>query len=161
MDGIITYSHLLQQVKQRVALAQQRAIFAANEELLRMYWDLGQMLHTAQQSEGWGKGTLVRLSEDMKNAFPEEKGFSVRNFQCMIQFYEEYNQELTMVKLITQPPVAQLKDNSGYLQNNAITQRTVAQLPEYNFTLPIKHLTWAHNVLLMQRVKDIQAYWRF
>ena len=160
MDGIITYSHLLQQVKQRVALAQQRVIFAANEELLRMYWDLGQMLHTAQQSEGWGKGTLVRLSEDMKNAYPEEKGFSVRNFQCMIQFYVEYNQELTMVKQIAQPPVAPLNDNSGYLHNNAITQPVVAQLPVYNFTLPIRHIHWTHNVILMQRVKDIQArYW--
>lgn len=114
MDGIITYSHLLQQVKQRVALAQQRTIFAANEELLRMYWDLGQMLHTAQQSKGWGKGTLVRLSEDMKNAYPEEKGFSVRNFQAMTQFFEEYNQELTMVKRITQPAVAQLHKDTEY-----------------------------------------------
>lgn len=37
--NIGNYSILLRQVKQRVALAQQRAIFAANEELLRMYWD--------------------------------------------------------------------------------------------------------------------------
>ena len=81
MSRILNYSNLLRQVKQRVVLAQQRALFAANEELLRMYWDLGQMLHTAQQEEGWGKGTLARLSADMKNEYPEEKGFSVRNFQ--------------------------------------------------------------------------------
>lgn len=137
---VLNYSALLRQMKQRVAVAQQRAIFAANEELLRMYWDLGQMLDAAQQSEGWGKGTLVRISEDMKNEYPEVKGFSVRNFQCMMQFFKEYNQELTMVKAIAQPPVA--------------------QLPEHNFTLPIRHLHWTHNVILMQRVKDIKArYW--
>ena len=39
-NSILNYSTLLRQVKQRVALAQQRAIYAANEELLRMYWDL-------------------------------------------------------------------------------------------------------------------------
>ena len=109
-NNIGNYSFLLRQVKQRVALAQQRAIFAANEELLRMYWDLGQLLYKAQHADGWGKGTLARLSADMKNEYPEEKGFSVRNFQCMIQFYEEYNQELTMVKSITQPPVAKIGD---------------------------------------------------
>ena len=38
------YSQLLRQVKQRVSQAQQRAIYAANEELLRMYWDIGEML---------------------------------------------------------------------------------------------------------------------
>ena len=33
-------------------------------------------------------------------------------------------------------------------------------MPEYNFTLPIIHLSWTHNIILIQRVKDIQArYW--
>ena len=166
-NNIFNYSTLLRQVKSRVALAQQRAIYAANEELLRMYWDLGQMLHAAQQAEGWGKGTLVRLSQDMKNEYPREKGFSVRNLQFMMQFYQEYNQELTMVKTgspsITKLPVSQLQENpepSSNLHKITITQPPVAQLPEYNFTLPIKHIHWTHNVILMQRVKDIKArYW--
>ena len=167
IQKIQDYSVLLRQVKRRVALAQQHAIYAANEELLRMYWDLGQMLHAAQQSEGWGKGTLVRLSHDLKNEFPKQKGFSVRNLQCMMQFFQEYNQELTMVRrnasAIVQQPVAQLEENAISVhttQKSTIAQRPVAQLPEYNFSLPIKHLSWAHNVVLMQRVKDIKArYW--
>ena len=80
---------------------------------------------------------------------------AMRNCQCMIQFYEEYNQELTLPKSgtpIAQLPVAQLGE--------AKTQPTVAQLPEYNFTLPVIHLSWTHNIILIQRVKDIQArYW--
>ena len=74
---------------------------------------------------GWGNGALKRLSEDMHNYYPEIKGFSVRNCQCMIQFYEEYNQELTLPKSgtpIAQLPVAQLGE--------AKTQPAVAQLPE-------------------------------
>lgn len=165
---ILNYTTLLNQIRQRVALAQQKAIYAANEELLRMYWDLGRMLHNAQQAEGWGKGTLVRLSQDMKNEYPEEKGFSVRNFQFMIQFFEEYNQELTMVKAITQPPVAQLEDTLSITKptvsqlqvTGQIAKPAVAQLPEYNFLLPVRHIHWTHNVILMQRVKDIRArYW--
>ena len=159
-NSTTNYPALLRQMKQRVALAQQRAIYAANEELLRMYWDLGQLLCQAKNADGWGKGTLSRLSEDMKNEYPEEKGFSVRNFQCMMQFFEEYNQELTMVRAITQPTVSQLQDNTRELHNNTIAQPAVAQLPEYNFSLPVKHLSWTHNVILMQRVKDIKArYW--
>lgn len=151
---ILSYNALLNQVRQRVVLAQQKAIYAANEELLRMYWDLGQLLHNAQQAEGWGKGTLVRLSQDMKNEYPKEKGFSVRNFQFMIQFFEEYNQELTMVKTIAQPTVSQLQFTGQ------ITKPAVSQLPEYNFSLPVRHIHWTHNVILMQRVKDVRArYW--
>ena len=36
----------------------------------------------------------------------------------------------------------------------------VAQLGQYNFALPIKHLSWAHNLILLQQVKDLRArYW--
>lgn len=151
---VLDYSSLLRMMKQRVLLAQQRAIYAANEELLHMYWDMGQMLHAAKTAEGWGSGTLVRLSEDMKNLYPREKGFSVRNFQFMIQFYEEYNQELTGVKEFTKPIVSQLK------VSKPIAKPAVAKLPECNFVLPVKHHPWTHNVILMQRVKDIHArYW--
>ncbi len=176
-NEIQQYSTLLKQVKQRVLYAQQRAIYAANEELLRMYWDLGKMLSESQQRDGWGKGTLELLSKDLKNEYPKEKGFSVRNLRCMIEFYKEYNQELTMPKTILQPAVAKLDNTTSIVQpavaqldknteiendsyKNTITKLAVSQLPAYNFTLPIKHIHWTHNVILMQRVKDIKArYW--
>ena len=149
------YLHLLAQVKQRVRLAQQRAIYSANDEMLRMFWDVGHLLSDAQKQIGWGNGALKRLSEDMRHDYPEIKGFSVRNCQCMIQFYNEYNQELTLPKdasPITQSPIAQLERTN--------TQSSIAQLPKYNFTLPVLHLPWGHNIILIQRVKDVKArYW--
>ncbi len=41
-----------------------------------------------------------------------------------------------------------------------ITQSVIAPLERYNFVLPVKHLGWTHNLILMQQVKDIRArYW--
>lgn len=158
-DSFRNYAALLRQIKQRVLLAQQRAIYAANEEMLRMYWDIGKILQQSQQTDGWGKKTLQRLSVDLKNDYPEIKGFSMRNMQCMIQFFGEYNQELTMVKgaipAITQSVIAQFEKSA-----KTITQSVIAQLEGYNFVLPVKHLGWTHNLILMQQVKDIRArYW--
>ena len=117
-DNFRGYTTLLRRIKQRVLIAQQRAIYAVNEEMLRMYWDVGEMLQQSQDADGWGKKTLQRLAVDLKNDYSEIKGFSVRNMQCMIQFFNEYNQELTMVKGAATP----------------ITQSVIAQLGEYNFT---------------------------
>ena len=134
--NIKDYADLLKKVRQRIYLAQQRAILSANEEMLRMYWDIGNMLYSRQEEAGWGTKFLERLSNDLKNEFPDVKGFSVRNCQFMIQFYKEYNQELTF------------------------TKRAVSQLNTQKHILPITHISWAHNVVLMQRVKDIDArYW--
>lgn len=78
-------SALLLKIKQRVLTAQQRAIYAANEEMLRMYWDIGGMLQQSQDADGWGKKTLQRLAVDLKNDYSEIKGFTVRNMQYMVQ----------------------------------------------------------------------------
>ena len=91
-----------------------------------------------------GQKTLQRLSVDLKNDYSEIQGFTVRNMQYMVQFFNEYNQELTMVKSA----------------KSSITKPVVSQLGEYNFTLPVKHLSWSHNLVLIKRVKDIRArYW--
>ncbi len=135
------YAAVIRQIKQRISLAQQRAIFSANEELLRMNWDIGKILQKSQFADGWGKKTLQRMSADLMVSYSKMRGFSVRNLQCMMQFYNEYNQELTRPK-------------------TSIAQSAIAQLNEHNFDLPVKHLPWTHNILLIQKVKDLRArYW--
>ena len=90
----------------------------------------------SQETDGWGKKTLQRLAADLKNEYPERKGFSVRNMQCMMQFYNEYNKELNMAKV----------------RNIPITQSMIAQLGNAPIELPIKHLSWSHNIILIQKV---------
>lgn len=158
-DNFRGYAVLLSKIKHRVLIAQQRAIYAANEEMLRMYWDVGEMLQQSQDADGWGKKTLQRLAVDLKNDYTDIKGFSVRNMQYMMQFFNEYNQELTMVKVATAPITKSL---ISQLENNpeSITKSLVSQIGEYNFTLPVKHLDWTHNLVLIKQVKNIRArYW--
>jgi hypothetical protein len=65
----------------------------------------------------------------------------------------------TSLSTITQPPVAQLNNDAG-TNEHAIMQPPVARLSEYNFELPIKRLPWTHNIILIEKVKDIHArYW--
>ena len=58
MGNFQGYPSLLRQIKHRVSFAQQKAMYAANEELLRMNWDIGKMLTKSQETDGWGKKTL-------------------------------------------------------------------------------------------------------
>ena len=120
--------------KAKLLLAQKRRF--VNEEMLSMYWDIGKLLSESQKQIGWGNNALEKLANDLKNDYPEMKGFSVRNCQFMIQFYNEYNQQLTNKNKAV-----------SYLNNNEIV-------------LPVSKLGWSHNITLMQRTKDIKArYW--
>lgn len=52
----IHYPALLAEIRQRIQSAQTRAMLGANAELIRLYWEIGQMLDARQKSEGWGRG---------------------------------------------------------------------------------------------------------
>ncbi len=92
-----------------------------------------------KQNQRWvGQKTLQRLANDLKNEYTDIKGFSIRNMQCMMQFYNEYNKELTMCKMstsaIAQLSVARLSQEIN-VDVQPITQPSVAQLTNSNYKL--------------------------
>ena len=88
---LVQYTDLLGLIKQRIRRGQTRAVFAANAEMISMYWDIGRLLHERQQKEGWGAAVIPRLSRDVRNEMSEVKGFSERNIKRMLAFYREYS----------------------------------------------------------------------
>ena len=44
LTALTDYAALLQDVKSRIRHAQTRAVFAANAELIRLYWDIGRII---------------------------------------------------------------------------------------------------------------------
>lgn len=132
------YAGLLADIKQRVRHAQTRAVLAVNAELIRLYWEIGAMIDSRQQKEGWGAGVIPRLAHDLHNELPEEKGFSERNIKQMLAFSREYP-HLEKV----QQPVAQIEGSPK-------VQQLVALFPgELILSVP-----WGHHGVLMAKVKD-------
>ncbi len=77
------YAELLEALKERVRTSQVRAARAANTELLRLYHSIGQDILDRQHSAGWGAKVIDRLAADLRAAFPDQRGFSVRNLHYM------------------------------------------------------------------------------
>jgi predicted nuclease of restriction endonuclease-like (RecB) superfamily len=80
------YDAFLTAIKDRVRVARQRALAAANEELLRGYWEIGHEILRRQEQEGWGAKVIDRLATDLRTAFPGSRGFSSRSLKYMRQF---------------------------------------------------------------------------
>ncbi len=131
------YPVLLASIKQRIRQGQTRAMLAVNAELIRLYWEIGQMLDARQQIEGWGAAVIPRLARDIRNELPEVKGFSERNIKRMLAFFREY-------RALVPQAVAQAAGE--------VPQPVALFLPELLFALP-----WGHHLMLMERVKDVAA----
>jgi predicted nuclease of restriction endonuclease-like (RecB) superfamily len=84
------YQTFLQNIKTQVQQSQLKAVMAVNKELILLYWHIGKEILKRQETEGWGTGVIERLSNDLHAAFPQMRGFSVRNLKYMRAFAETY-----------------------------------------------------------------------
>ncbi|QEY19061.1 DUF1016 domain-containing protein [Cellvibrio sp. KY-GH-1] len=82
------YSDWLKQLKADIASAQYRAGLAVNVELVRLYGRIGRDILQRQQTRGWGAKVIDHLAGDLKEAFPDMKGWSTSNLKYMRYFAE-------------------------------------------------------------------------
>jgi predicted nuclease of restriction endonuclease-like (RecB) superfamily len=142
------YGEVLHSLKQKIRQARLRATIAVNNELLKIYWEIGSTILLHQKNEGWGTKVIDRLAADLKLEFSGMKGLSLRNIKYMRAFAEAYPGFV-----IVQPLAAQLqkdKTKNRLLQNpslktvqSTIVQPLVAQLP------------WTHHTIIIDKVKEV------
>jgi predicted nuclease of restriction endonuclease-like (RecB) superfamily len=97
------YKIWISELKLKIRSTQIKASIAVNATLIQFYWELGKMIVEKQTQTSWGGKLLEQISSDLKNEFPDMKGFSVRNLKYCRLFYNFYKDFL-----IGQQPVDQL-----------------------------------------------------
>lgn len=98
------YGELLSGLKERVRSAQVRAAVAANAELVRLYWAIGRDISSRMAQAGWGAKVIDRLADDLRQAFPDIKGFSPRNLRYMRAFADAYPGESILQEVLAKIP---------------------------------------------------------
>lgn len=84
------YGQWLADIKNRVLAARRRAALAVNAGLVSLYWHIERDILQRQAAQGWGSKVIDRLGRDLREAFPEMKGFSRANLLYMRAFTEAW-----------------------------------------------------------------------
>ena len=98
------YPEFLQELKERISLAQVKAALAVNRELVLLYWSIGHDLSKRFASESWGTKINERIAKDIQAAFPGVEGFSPRNLRYMRAFAEAWPEEAILQQLVAKLP---------------------------------------------------------
>lgn len=98
------YLELLNGLKSRIRSAQIKAALAVNQEMIVLYWQIGREILIQQQREGWGSKVIDRLAKDLKQEFPEVKGFSRSNLMYMRAFANTWPDEEIVQRCAGQIP---------------------------------------------------------
>ena len=143
----LDYSNTLEEIKTRVRAAQYEALKAVNRELIALYWDIGRIIVTRQENQGWGRSVVERLAADLQQEFPGITGFSARNIWYMRGFYLCYHANEKL-----QPLVAEI----GWTHNLIILDKCEDDLQREFYLRMTRKFGWTKNVLAL-RIED-QTY---
>ena len=88
-------------VKQKIKHAQHKATLSVNKELIILYHGIGRLINA---HKSWGNKFIENLATDIKLAFPEVKGYSVRNLKYMAKFAATYEDEEFVQQAVAQIP---------------------------------------------------------
>lgn len=82
--------------------AKKNAYRKVNEELINMYWCVGQFISEEAKAASYGDSFIDELSKYIQDTFPGIKGFNRRGLYRMKQFYETYANYEKVSPLVTQ-----------------------------------------------------------
>lgn len=76
----------------------------ANQSLIDLYWNIGQIISKHVSSTQWGKSIVSELAKFIVQQDPGIKGFSDKNLWRMKQFYETYQDDKKLATLWREIP---------------------------------------------------------
>ena len=138
------YQQWLKNLKTRIQSAQQRAVLAVNQELITLYWHIGSEILQRQQQQGWGSKVIDQLAKDLRQAFPDMKGFSRSNLLYMRSFAE------TWPDFEQNPIVQQAVGQIPWGHNLVLLSKVKEQQQRLVYAQSAQQYGWSRNVLVHQ-----------
>lgn len=91
-----------------ITRSRNNAIRKVNEELIDLYWNIGEYISRKVELSEWGQSVVKELAQYIQANEPEIKGFSDKNLWRMKQFYETYKEFPKISTLLreTNPEIA-------------------------------------------------------
>jgi predicted nuclease of restriction endonuclease-like (RecB) superfamily len=91
------YSVWINELKSKIHAARTKVALTINSQLLELYWEIGKDITERQNQSNWGSKLIEQVADELKNEFPELKGFSRRNIYAMRQWYSFYSEKYPFV----------------------------------------------------------------
>ncbi len=154
-DGVIAeqkYVEWLADIKSRYRKSQIKAAVKVNSTLLEFYWSVGQDLVRLKAEERWGAGVVKQFAFDMRNAFPDETGFSYSNVKYMKRWYVFYYERITKSQQVVGEIRQQVVDEFRQQVGDPKGQRVVdlLEMPK-NFGF----VPWGQHIDIISKCKDL------
>lgn len=149
------YVEWLSDVKARLHQSQIKAAIRVNTAMLEFYWSIGRDLVALRAEERWGAGVVKQFALDMRQAFPNETGFSDTNVKYMKRWYSFYYENITKSQQVAgQIRGSQISHQLGDQMESVEKSHQLGdqlEMPEIFGRIP-----WRHHVEIFTKSQSIE-----
>jgi predicted nuclease of restriction endonuclease-like (RecB) superfamily len=135
--GNIKINKEFEQVAILIEEARNRAFHKVNEELVQLYFKVGDIVSSRVEAGIWGDNTVEELAAHIQVHYPGLKGFNRRGLYRMKQFFETYSAPKFLLTLATQ-----------LQKNENETIKIVTTL--------LAQLNWSSHLLIISKTKTAE-----
>lgn len=161
--GDEAYFEWLHEIKDRYQKVSSRVALQANYGALEFNWLLGRDIVQKQAETRWGAGVVNQLSLDLRDAYPDVRGFSTRNLYYMKGWYEFYMADEKRQEIVHQLG-AQLQEAENQnpiklhqLGAEVVSAGRIGSILAEGGMLPIFGVVpWKHHLLLTAKCKSVE-----
>lgn len=132
------YLSVIESIKTEISKAQYNAALQVNKELTLLYYHIGRIIN---EHKSWGNKFIDNLARDIKIAYPNSAGYSVRNLKYMAKFAAEYSDEEFVQTVSAQIP---------WSHNVAIVEKVKKVDQREWYIKKTLENGWSYNVLVHQ-----------
>ncbi|MFN4008165.1 MAG: YhcG family protein [Chitinophagaceae bacterium] len=137
--------------------ARNRAFHKVNEELILLYFKVGNIVSEKVSAGAWGDNTVEELASFIQDNYPGLKGFNRRGLYRMKQFYETYSSPEFVTTLMTQLETyfAENKDNTKVSAMQTQLNR-LDLLKEKLVSSLLTQISWTNHRLILSKTKSAE-----
>lgn len=155
-DGMLAdkeYVNWLADVKARYRQSQIKASVRVNTTMLEFYWSIGRDLVRMRAEQKWGAGVVKQFALDMRQAFPNEKGFSYSNVKDMKRWYLFYYERV----IKGQQVVGLLENEKGHHVGDEMKSEEKSQQAAGLLEMPslFGKVPWSHHVYIVSKSESL------
>jgi len=170
LNEITIYAEAVKEIKNAILQSRYRVAKAANNEMLSLYYNVGQYVSENSRAGKWGTSAIETISEQLQAELPGVRGFSPMNIKYMRTFYEQWSLVLEPTRHLTSVELANDRDEPNrHLPSVSLPEPEIhliiRQIPSDELTLDKKEaflcVGFTHHREILTKAKDFDERWYY
>jgi len=154
------YVQWIYDIKERFRNTQIKTAIKVNSEQLLFNWQLGRDLVMRKAEEKWGNGIVEQLSLDLRNEFPDIKGFSTTNLWYMKKWYMFYAgdapEKLQRLVGEMETQISVIQPRMEQIGKNVVEEKLQQVIGEFPFPAIFAYVPWGHHIDIITKCDSIE-----